>query len=138
MPGARSDRRGGASPGGGAALGSLAGESIMPGLSMSMIWSIWSPSRTLSLKWLMKAGPKLRSGPKPIAGSPTNEAPSRSTSDSPGLITVKPSSVGATPVACTDLRQRCVCVSFGSSAAAEGRPRRRLRRIESRTGPAQS
>ena len=36
--------------------------------------------RALSLKWLMKEGPKLRSGAKPIAGSPTNEAPSRSTS----------------------------------------------------------
>ena len=43
--------------------------------------------------------PCLRSGAKPIAGSPTKEAPSRSTSSAPGLITVKPSSVGATPVA---------------------------------------
>ena len=67
----------------------------------------------------------LRSGAKPIAGSPTKEAPSRSTSSAPGLITVKPSSVGATPVACgTTVRtmvHACICMCMVRATEALGR-----------------
>mmetsp|Transcript_4825 Transcript_4825/g.14945 ORF Transcript_4825/g.14945 Transcript_4825/m.14945 type:complete len:201 (+) Transcript_4825:17-619(+) len=84
-----------------AARVAVCGLSIMPGESTSIRPSTASPDRTLSCTWLRRPGPKTRSGEKPKSGSPTNDGPSRSASAVPGAITVKQSSVGATPVCCT-------------------------------------
>mmetsp|Transcript_32846 Transcript_32846/g.74383 ORF Transcript_32846/g.74383 Transcript_32846/m.74383 type:complete len:259 (-) Transcript_32846:162-938(-) len=79
----------------------LTGESIIPGESTIMKPSVRTPSRTLSCVWWMRVGPNWRNPSKPMSGSPTRAGPSWSTSAGPGAMTVKQSSVGATPAVWT-------------------------------------
>lgn len=78
----------------------LTGLSIMPGLSIIMKASFRIPSRTFSCAWWTSVGPNWRRPSNPMSGSPTSAGPSWSTSLGPGAMTVKQSSVGATPEVC--------------------------------------
>ena len=73
----------------------------MPGESTSMKFFGAMPLRILSCVRWMRPGPNLRRPSKPRSGSPTSAGPSWSASLAPGAMTVKLSSVGATPAVCT-------------------------------------
>ena len=88
------------------------GLSIIPGLSTKMMSFVRMSLRTFIDKWLRKDSPKCWRPPKPKSGSSTSVRPSFVDVSSPGTITVKLSSVGATPVCWTSLdregrREKC-------------------------------
>ena len=85
------------------------GLSIMPGLSTRMMSLVLMSFRTFMERWPRKGRPKRCKPPKPKSGSSTSVLPSLVVFSCPGTITVKLSSVGATPVCCTDLRVTSHC-----------------------------
>eukprot|EP00277_Geminigera_cryophila_P006418 CAMPEP_0179429754 /NCGR_PEP_ID=MMETSP0799-20121207/15045_2 /TAXON_ID=46947 /ORGANISM="Geminigera cryophila, Strain CCMP2564" /LENGTH=105 /DNA_ID=CAMNT_0021205803 /DNA_START=1603 /DNA_END=1920 /DNA_ORIENTATION=- len=83
-----------------------AGQSIMPGESTKMTFFNPKFLRTLSWTCDIRALPKLRSPMNPKSGSPTRAGPSWSVSSGPEVMSVKQSSVGATPLFCTSAPTR--------------------------------